>query len=204
MNGSVETLRRQFGGRIGRALESCDDTIVYVDRDGVADVHRRVVGILEAHRADLPPETVAARIDEGGWPVLFGVQGSGEESLDADHVAPPNPLGMSETAEKPCEALEPEGQLSFPLDRDPAAYETMQRTTLAVVRLSLAQLERQGLVFSRAPVSGRGERTWSSIKRGNEAERVAAKRTREAWKAAGCPVYSEEDLPLFEDGAEAG
>lgn len=30
------------------------------DRDGVADVHRRVMGILEAHRADLPPETVAA------------------------------------------------------------------------------------------------------------------------------------------------
>lgn len=38
MNGSVESLRRQFGGRIGRALESCDDTIVYVGRDGVADI----------------------------------------------------------------------------------------------------------------------------------------------------------------------
>ena len=33
------------------------------ERDGVADVHQRVVAILETHRADLPPETVAA-LDE--------------------------------------------------------------------------------------------------------------------------------------------
>ena len=30
------------------------------ERDGVADVHHSVVAILEAHRADLPPQTVAA------------------------------------------------------------------------------------------------------------------------------------------------
>ena len=33
------------------------------ERDGVADVHRGVVAILEAHRADLPPEMVTA-LDE--------------------------------------------------------------------------------------------------------------------------------------------
>ncbi len=33
------------------------------ERDGVADVHKSVVAILEAHRANLPPETVAA-LDE--------------------------------------------------------------------------------------------------------------------------------------------
>ncbi|UCD24457.1 MAG: NADH-quinone oxidoreductase subunit C [Gemmatimonadota bacterium] len=31
MNPSVEALRREFGDKIGRALESCGDTIVYVD-----------------------------------------------------------------------------------------------------------------------------------------------------------------------------
>jgi hypothetical protein len=29
------------------------------ERDGVADVHRNIVAILDAHRADLPPETLA-------------------------------------------------------------------------------------------------------------------------------------------------
>ena len=33
------------------------------ERDGVADIHRSIVAILEAHRADLPPETIAA-LDE--------------------------------------------------------------------------------------------------------------------------------------------
>ena len=33
------------------------------ERDGVADIHQSVVAILEAHRADLPPETIAA-LDE--------------------------------------------------------------------------------------------------------------------------------------------
>ncbi len=33
MNPSVEALRREFGDKIGRALESCGDTIVYVAAD---------------------------------------------------------------------------------------------------------------------------------------------------------------------------
>jgi len=33
------------------------------ERDGVADVHRSIVAILEIHRADLPPETIAV-LDE--------------------------------------------------------------------------------------------------------------------------------------------
>ncbi len=38
MNPSVEALRREFGDRIGRAHESCGDTIVYVRADSISDV----------------------------------------------------------------------------------------------------------------------------------------------------------------------
>lgn len=38
MNPSVEALRREFGDKIGRATESCGDTIVYVDSDSIRDV----------------------------------------------------------------------------------------------------------------------------------------------------------------------
>lgn len=38
MNSSVETLRRAFGDKIGRAFVSCGQTVVYVDRDDVRDV----------------------------------------------------------------------------------------------------------------------------------------------------------------------
>ena len=38
MNPSAEALRATFGGAIGRAVESCGDTIVYVDRAALLDV----------------------------------------------------------------------------------------------------------------------------------------------------------------------
>ncbi len=38
MNPSVEALRCEFGDKIGRATESCGDTIVYVDSDSIRDV----------------------------------------------------------------------------------------------------------------------------------------------------------------------
>ncbi len=38
MNPSVEALRRQFGGRVRRALVTCGDTVVYVDRAAVRQV----------------------------------------------------------------------------------------------------------------------------------------------------------------------
>lgn len=38
MNPSVAALRRQFGETVGRALVSCGDTIVYVDRGAVREV----------------------------------------------------------------------------------------------------------------------------------------------------------------------
>lgn len=38
MNASVELLRREFGGTIGRALESCGATIVFVDPASVRDI----------------------------------------------------------------------------------------------------------------------------------------------------------------------
>ncbi|MFQ6045297.1 MAG: NADH-quinone oxidoreductase subunit C, partial [Gemmatimonadales bacterium] len=38
MNPSVESLRREFGGAIGRARVSCGDTIVYVQRERLIDV----------------------------------------------------------------------------------------------------------------------------------------------------------------------
>ena len=38
MNPSVDALRATFGPAIGRALESCGDTIVYVRRDALRDV----------------------------------------------------------------------------------------------------------------------------------------------------------------------
>jgi NADH-quinone oxidoreductase subunit C len=38
VNPSVDLLRREFGGTIGRALESCGTTIVYVDPAGVREV----------------------------------------------------------------------------------------------------------------------------------------------------------------------
>lgn len=38
MNHSVEALRREFGDKIGRATESCGDTIVYVDAQSMSEV----------------------------------------------------------------------------------------------------------------------------------------------------------------------
>ena len=38
MNPSVEALRREFGDKIGRARESCGDTIVYVDRHSAREI----------------------------------------------------------------------------------------------------------------------------------------------------------------------
>jgi NADH-quinone oxidoreductase subunit C len=38
VNPSVEALRCEFGDKIGRATESCGDTIVYVDSDSIRDV----------------------------------------------------------------------------------------------------------------------------------------------------------------------
>ncbi len=40
MNPSVDTLRRAFGAKIGRAFVSCGQTVVYVDREGVREVLR--------------------------------------------------------------------------------------------------------------------------------------------------------------------
>ena len=40
MNPSVEALRRQFGPTIGRAVESCGDSIVYVDAARIREVLR--------------------------------------------------------------------------------------------------------------------------------------------------------------------
>jgi NADH-quinone oxidoreductase subunit C len=40
VNASVDALRATFGNAIGRALESCGDTIVYVSRDRLLDVLR--------------------------------------------------------------------------------------------------------------------------------------------------------------------
>ena len=40
MNPSVDALRATFGNAIGRAVESCGDTIVYVARDRLPDVMR--------------------------------------------------------------------------------------------------------------------------------------------------------------------
>ncbi len=38
MNPSVEALRREFGDKIGRALESCGDTIVYVSAENSREI----------------------------------------------------------------------------------------------------------------------------------------------------------------------
>ncbi len=38
MNPSVEALRREFGGKIGRAVESCGDTIVYVETEHAREI----------------------------------------------------------------------------------------------------------------------------------------------------------------------
>ena len=38
MNSSVDTLRRAFGARIGRAFVSCGQTIVFVDRESVREI----------------------------------------------------------------------------------------------------------------------------------------------------------------------
>ncbi|UCG87079.1 MAG: NADH-quinone oxidoreductase subunit C [Gemmatimonadota bacterium] len=38
MNPSVEALRREFGDKIGRAVESCGDTFVYVERESAREV----------------------------------------------------------------------------------------------------------------------------------------------------------------------
>ncbi|GBD33311.1 MAG: hypothetical protein KatS3mg081_0501 [Gemmatimonadales bacterium] len=40
MNPTVQALRERFGPRIGRALVSCGDTIVYVDREAVREILR--------------------------------------------------------------------------------------------------------------------------------------------------------------------
>jgi NADH-quinone oxidoreductase subunit C len=38
VNPSVEALRREFGDKVGRALESCGDTIVYVDAGSAREI----------------------------------------------------------------------------------------------------------------------------------------------------------------------
>ncbi len=40
MNATVESLRRAFGDKVGRALVSCGQTIVYVDRTSLAEILR--------------------------------------------------------------------------------------------------------------------------------------------------------------------
>ena len=40
MNPSVEALRREFGDKIGRAVESCGDTIVYIEQRGAREILR--------------------------------------------------------------------------------------------------------------------------------------------------------------------
>ncbi len=73
--------------------------------------------------------------------------------------------------------------------------------TSAEINLAIAQLEREGLLVSRIGPSG--VRRWRAITDADDAKRTGAARARRAWKAAGCPEYDEEDLPLFASGAEA-
>ncbi len=40
MNPTVDSLRRAFGDKVGRVIVSCDQTIVYVDRESIAEVLR--------------------------------------------------------------------------------------------------------------------------------------------------------------------
>jgi len=40
VNPSVEALRREFGDKIGRAVESCGDTIVYIEQRGAREILR--------------------------------------------------------------------------------------------------------------------------------------------------------------------
>ncbi len=89
--------------------------------------------------------------------------------------------------------------------RDPNSEDDdMQRFTFADLRMAMAQLSREGrIVATIPPVTRNSRRVYVASVHANEAEREAARRARKAWEAAGCPVYTERDLPLFEDGAEA-
>jgi len=49
VNPSVETLRRTFGGRIGRAHESCGQSIVYVERDALREVCQWLAETADEH-----------------------------------------------------------------------------------------------------------------------------------------------------------
>ena len=71
----------------------------------------------------------------------------------------------------------------------------------ASINMAFAQLEREGFFVSR--IGPDGIRRWKHSTEGNDAERATAMRAQQAWKAQGCPVYDEGDLPLFANGAEA-
>ena len=66
--------------------------------------------------------------------------------------------------------------------------------------MALAQLKREGLLFTRPHRdSAVSEDTWWPLESANEVERAAAEQARQTWLAEGCPEYGDNDLVLFID-----
>jgi NADH-quinone oxidoreductase subunit C len=64
VNPSVETLRRTFGGRIGRAHESCGQSIVYVERDAIREICQWLAETADEHYDYLVDLTAVEYRDE--------------------------------------------------------------------------------------------------------------------------------------------
>ena len=67
-------------------------------------------------------------------------------------------------------------------------------------RMSLAQLRREGPIFTR-PHRDTDEATWWPLEHASAAGRAAAEQTRETRLVEGCPEYGDDDVFLFVDDA---
>lgn len=102
MNSSVETLRRTFGGKVGRARESCGQSILYVERDAIRDVCRWLhdtpdehydylvdLTAVEYRDEELPLEVVyQLRSLERGAELRLKVELAKDAPLEIDSVVP--------------------------------------------------------------------------------------------------------------------
>lgn len=102
MNATVDSLRRAFGDKVGRALVSCGQTIVYVDRGDLADVLRWLkdtpeqdydylvdVTAVEYRDPELPIEVVyQLRSLERGDELRVKVELEKDQPLEVESVVP--------------------------------------------------------------------------------------------------------------------
>ena len=82
---------------------------------------------------------------------------------------------------------------------------TEKQVKRANVRMSLAQLRREGRISTRPHRDPAvSQEAWFALEFANEAERAVAERTRQKWVAEGRPEYGEHDLFLFIDEVASG